>query len=204
MTPKTLRKERREKFETIIRESKIGSAAYARYDEYDQDFFDADIEALAELLAIAAESRSEIRGIEAAIFSGRKVTEEDMEEKTIRAACNEFESAIGFGALPWDSTADWTGLRKFVVKLYQSNPQEFREFETWRKGEGKYQGCTNKSIRENPRIFIDTHYPTFKASTAMYKKTDEVRPEYKPFKPEERNYVPRPENIKPIIRKTAE
>lgn len=191
MTPKTLRKERREKLDNLF----IQEGIYPTSKD--------DRERLIEKVLEAVESRSEVRGIESAIFAGRPVTEEDMEEKTIRAACNEFESALGFGSLPWDSTADWTGLRKFVVKLYQTDAQEFRKFDTWRKGDGKYQGCTNKSIRENPRIFIDTHYPTFKASTAMY-KTDETRPEYKPFVPEERNYVPRPENIKPVIRKTVE
>lgn len=35
-------------------------------------------------------------------------------------------------------------------------------------------------------------------------KTNEARPEYQPYKPEEKNYVPRPANIKPIIRKPAE
>ena len=190
MTPKTLRKQRLEKFLEILKKHFPEATGLV-------------LIGIAEELETASLSRSEVRGIEAAIFAGRPVTEEDMEEKTIRAACNEFESALGFGSLPWDSTADWTQLRKFVVKVYQTNPQEFRKFEEWRKGEGKYQGCTNKSIRENPSIFIDTHHPTFKASTAMY-KTDETRPEYKPFVPEERNYVPRPENIKPVIRKTVE
>lgn len=166
MTPKTLRKERREKLDNLF----IQEGIYPTSKD--------DRERLIEKVLEAVESRSEVRGIEAAIFAGRPVTEEDMEEKTIRAACNEFESALGFGSLPWDSTADWTAIRKFIVKLYQSNPQEFRGFETWRKGEGKYQGCTNKSIYEKPRIFIDTHYPTFKASTSMYKANDEA--DYRP------------------------
>jgi len=167
MTPKTLRKERKEKFTAILMKYYVGIN-----------------DGVLEELLDAAESRSErsISGIEAAMFADRPVTEEDLVDKIIRAATNEFESALGFGGLPWDSTANWTELRKFIVKVYQSAPQEFREFAAWRKGEGKYQGCTNKSIRENPIIFKDTHYPTFKAS-AMH-KTDESLPEYKPYQPE--------------------
>lgn len=205
----TLTRERRKKFEEEIQSSKLHY--YARLclehagntPEYVENTLAECRASLAAALADAAASRSEVRGIEAAIFSGRPVTEEDMEEKTIREACNEFESALGFGSLPWDSNAGWTELRKFVITIYKSDPQEFRKFEAWRKDAGKYQGATNKSIRENPIIFKDTHYPTFKAHLGMY-KTDEARPEYQPFKPEEKAYVPRPEHIKPIIRKSAE
>lgn len=199
MTPKTLSKERREKFEKILDGFRVTwqdpDPMYLDMVEWKRQLITA--------LTDASLSRSEVRGIEAAIFSGRSVTEEDMEEKTIRAATNEFESALGFGGLPWDSNTGWTELRKFIVKLYQSDPQEFRKFEAWRMDAGKYQGCTNKSIRENPVIFKDTHYPTYKAHSTM-RKTDESRPEYQPYKPEEKNYVPRPANIKPVIRKPVE
>jgi len=202
MTPKTLSKERREKFEKLIADWLANSPAILDVTD-DEKLLQTEIMKFAFDLSKAAESRSEVRGIEAAIFGGRPVTEEDLEEKVIRAACNEFESALGFGSLPWDSTANWAELRKFIVKLYQSDPQEFRKFEAWRMDAGKYQGCTNKSIRENPVIFKDTHYPTYKAHSTM-RKTDESRPEYQPYKPEEKNYVPRPANIKPVIRKPVE
>jgi len=108
----TITRERRQKFEAILLEEGI----------YPTSKVDRD--RVIEKLLVASASRSEVRGIEAAIFGDRPVTEEDMEEKTIREACNEFESALGFGQLPWDSTADWTSLRKYVVTLYQSDPKE--------------------------------------------------------------------------------
>jgi len=119
-------------------------------------------------------------------------------------AIHEFESAFGFNQLPWDTTSDWQAFKKWVVKIYQSAPADFRDYVEWRDGKGKYDAMSNKQIRLTPRAFMDTGYPTFKASAMYAKKTDEVRPEYKPYKPEERNYVPRPATIKPVIRKPAE
>lgn len=119
-------------------------------------------------------------------------------------AIHEFESAFGFNQLPWDTTSDWQAFKKWVVKIYQSAPADFREYVEWRSGNGKYDAMSNKQIRLTPRAFMDTGYPTFKASAMYAKKTDETRPEYKPYKPEEKNYVPRPATIKPVIRKPAE
>lgn len=119
-------------------------------------------------------------------------------------ALHEFESAFGFNQLPWDTTSDWQAFKKWVVKIYQSAPADFRDYVEWRGGKGKYDAMSNKQIRLTPRAFMDTGYPTFKASAMYAKKTDETRPEYKPYKPEEKNYVPRPATIKPVIRKPAE
>lgn len=93
-------------------------------------------------------------------------------------ALHEFESAFGFSQLPWDTTSDWQALKKWAVKIYQSDPQDFRDYVEWRGGKGKYDAMSNKQIRLTPRAFMDTGYPTFKAS-AMH-KTDEERGEYRP------------------------
>lgn len=88
------------------------------------------------------------------------------------AAIGEFESAFGFGQLPWDSTTAWQSFKKWVVKIYQSEPTIFRDYVKWRNGAGKYDAMSNKKIRENPKMFVDTGYPTYKASSVMYGERD--------------------------------
>lgn len=110
--------------------------------------------------------KEKLKGIEVAIFADRPVTEEDMEGKVIQEACNEFESALGFGALPWDSTNAWTIFRKWVVKV--SRPGLWEEYAKWRRNGGKYDAMSNKQIRQNPLMFIDTGYPAFEAHKTMY------------------------------------
>lgn len=181
----TLRRERIQKFREIIKQSEFYRECEFQWKD---EYLERQLNELAEALADVAQSRTELRGIESAIFADRPVTEEDMDEKIIREACNSFESALGFGTLPWDSTSSWTELRKFVVKLYQTDPMEFHYFQAWRKDEGKYQGVTNKSIRENPAMFKDTHYPTYKAHMGM-----QVKPPAPVYKPQDDGeYVPAP------------
>lgn len=80
-------------------------------------------------------------------------------------ATGEFESALGFGQLPWDSVTGWQAFKKFVVKIYQADPQTFRKYAEWRNGKGKYDAMSNKQIRQAPSQFIDTGYPAFMAHT---------------------------------------
>lgn len=86
-----------------------------------------------------------------------------------KATLDEFESALGFGQLPWDTTREWEAFKKWVVKI---PPGEWREYSEWREGKGKYNAMSNKQIRQNPRMFVDTGYPAFKASKAMYQDDD--------------------------------
>lgn len=179
MTPKTLSKERRERFEEIIAKWLADSPAITDVTG-DKSLLRKEIMFLAFDLAKASESRSEVRGIEAAMFADRPVSDEDMEEKTIRAATNEFESALGCGQFPWDSTAVWTKFRKWVVEIYKFTPTLFREYNQWRDGEGKFgDAMRNPKIRENPEAFMTTGWATFMFKTAA-KKTDEERGEYRP------------------------
>jgi len=80
-------------------------------------------------------------------------------------ALNEFESALGFGSLPWDTTTDWQAFKKWVIKV--SRPGLWRDYAEWRKNGGKYEAMSNKQIRQNPRMFIDTGYPAFEAHSTM-------------------------------------
>lgn len=87
-------------------------------------------------------------------------------------ATGEFESALGFGQLPWDSVTGWQAFKKWVVKIYQSDPQTFRKYAEWRTGKGKYDAMSNKQIRQAPSQFIDTGYPAFMAHNTMSVKPD--------------------------------
>jgi hypothetical protein len=111
-------------------------------------------------------------------------------------ATNEFERIFGFGALPWSSTSTWTKFQKFIVGLHTSDPGIFADYVAWRAGDGKYKAFSNRKIRENPSAFMDTGYPEYEASK-MYRRTDEVRPEYKPVQPDPNKdkYVQRPNHI---------
>lgn len=193
MTPKTLRKERREKIIIILEEWYPGNTVNKR---------------VADLLVQAVESRSEIRGIEAAMFGNRPVTLEDLDPTG--EALKAFESAMHLPGnwqwYPGKSTdeAAWKALREFVVKLYQSEGVKgFGEYFTWSIQPYSRGAMTALSIKQNPGNF-PASWAAFKASAMYAKKTDEARPEYKTFKPEEKNYVPRPEHLKPVIRKSAE
>ena len=90
-------------------------------------------------------------------------------------ALHDFERSFGFGLLPWFSNTVWDKFAKWIIK--QSAFGWFADYVKWREDLGKYKAFSNKKIRENPLAFIDTGYPEYEASK-MYRKTDEVRPEY--------------------------
>lgn len=89
------------------------------------------------------------------------------------SATGEFESAFGFGQLPWDSTATWQKFKNWTVKVYRANNQVFRQYVAWRNGKGKYEAMSNKQIRMTPQAFMDTGYPAFEAHSTMYTETEE-------------------------------
>lgn len=99
-----------------------------------------------------------------------ELTENNLAEKN---ATDGFESALGFGFLPWDSTKDWQAFKKWVVETHRKAPSAWQQFQEWRIGKGKYEAMSNKQIRQNPRMFIDTGYPAFIASSTMYGREEE-------------------------------
>lgn len=86
-------------------------------------------------------------------------------------AQKEFEAALGFGSLPWGGAFEKFG--RWVRKTYEADPQAFRRFAEWRKGDGKYIAMSNKQIRMNHDMFVDTGYPAFLAHVSMYQKSNE-------------------------------
>jgi hypothetical protein len=139
------------------------------------------------------------------IAHGEPITEEEARQAHLENNAHlEFERAFKFGTLPWDSNTTWTKFHKFVIKLYVTDQNVFKDYVMWRDGDGKYKAFSNRKIRETPAAFMDTGYPEYEASK-MYRKTDETRPEYQPVQPEDRSqYVPRPANIpRPNIKAPA-
>jgi hypothetical protein len=129
------------------------------------------------------------------IAHGEPITEEDVTQPALENnALIEFEKALGFGTLPWDSNTVWTSFKKFVVKVHTANSKVFADYKEWRDGDGKYKAFSNRKIRENPKMFMDTGYPEYEASK-MYHRTDETRPEYQPVPDTPVVRTPRPANV---------
>ena len=173
MTPKTLRKERREKFLEILRKHFPNETGLVLVD-------------IAEDLADAAESRSEVRGIEAAMFADRPVTGDDFDPTGEAEALKAFETALHLpGNWQWypgkgsDEKA-WKELRAFVVKLYRlEGVKAFEEYYTWSIQPYSRGAMTVLGIKRNPGDF-EASWAAFKASAMFAKRTDETRGEYRP------------------------
>jgi hypothetical protein len=90
-------------------------------------------------------------------------------------AMNEFESKLGFSSLPWDSTAEWQKFKKWVIATYSGRLTAWEDYSDWRKAKGKYDAMSNKQIRMNPSVFMDTGWPSFLASSAMYNDDEKTR-----------------------------
>jgi len=97
------------------------------------------------------------------------------QNKTAANAVNEFESKLGFSSLPWDSTTEWQKFKKWVIVTYSGRPTAWEDYADWRKSKGKYDAMNNKQIRMNPSVFIDTGWPSFLASSAMYDDGEKTR-----------------------------
>ncbi len=90
-------------------------------------------------------------------------------------AVNEFESKLGCSSLPWDSTAEWQKFKKWVIATYSGRLTAWEDYSDWRKAKGKYDAMSNKQIRMNPSVFMDTGWPSFLASSAMYDDGEKLR-----------------------------
>lgn len=108
---------------------------------------------------------------------------ENIDQKVIddavlaKEARDTFEKVFGFGTLPWSSNDVWTKFEKLVIKAYKENPGWIADYVFWRNGDGKYKAFSNRKIRENPQMFIDTGYPEYQTSK-MILATDSVKGSY--------------------------
>jgi hypothetical protein len=182
----TLRRELRTKFEGIL-------------NAFDDKLSRAEVEATSELLADAA---LEVRGIalsqqplsiENAIYAGVEVTESIMDKANLRdLAPKMFEKALGFSKpLPWWQGKEWTAFGEWVCDRYAESNTSFGEYNIWRVMPYTKGAMANTRIRLSTIEFMDS-WDMFMMSKGN--KTDEQRPEYKTYKEQEGNYVPRPSN----------
>lgn len=117
-------------------------------------------------------------GIGWMVAAGEQVDQSVIDEAVLaNDARNTFEKVFGFGTLPWSSNDVWTKFEKLVIKAYKENPGWIADYVFWRNGVGKYSAFSNRKIRENPQMFIDTGYPEYQANK-MYRKTDELQVSY--------------------------
>ena len=138
-------------------------------------------------------STSQIKGIEAALFSGRPVTSDDL--PIMENALKEFESAL---SLPYNwnwypaKTSEekaWRELRDFVLEKWRADNQAFRKYAAWRSTPFVKGALSNLAIQRKPYEFI-TSWSDYLASESMI--NSKTTPEYKPL-PEDNNvYVPNP------------
>lgn len=116
-------------------------------------------------------------GIGWLVAAGEQVDQSVIDDAVLaNDARNTFEKVFGFGTLPWSSNDVWTKLEKLVVQGYKDNPGWIAQYVLWRNGDGKYTAFSNRKIRENPQMFIDTGYPEFVASKAYQKLTESTSP----------------------------
>lgn len=85
-------------------------------------------------------------------------------EQAEREATSAFESAFGFGSLPWRSTSVWDKMAVFVTSVHQQDAAAFRDYVAWRANGGKFVAMSNKQIRQSPQMLIDTGWPEFEAA----------------------------------------
>jgi len=201
----TLTRERRKKFEEEIQSSKLHY--YARLclehagntPEYVENTLAECRASLAAALADASASRSEVRGVEWAMFADRPVTKEDFPQALEDEALKAFETAMHCpGSWKWypgkaSDEAAWKELREAVVSIYQSDGAEgFVGYYSWSVQTYSRGAMTLLAIQNNPAGFA-LSWVAYQGSDAYRaKKTDEIRPVYRAEAEPKPNYVPAP------------
>ena len=157
MTPKTLAKERKKKFEAVIFSSEL--YAMAEEDQFagKEERVNA-VKTLAALLAEAAQSRSETMTIENAIALDIPVTQEMADTASLKdTAPKMFEAALGFKKpLPWWSNKEWTAFAEWVCEEYSKSKTAFGEYNIWRFTPYIKGGIANTRLRGFPAEFYDS------------------------------------------------
>lgn len=112
-----------------------------------------------------------IKGIEAALFSDRPVTNDDL--PMMEVALHEFESALSlpanwnwYPAKSGDEKA-WRELRDFIFEKWQADNGTFRKYATWRATPYVKGALSNLAIQRRPTEFI-TSWSDYLASSSMY------------------------------------
>lgn len=192
----TLRRELRLKFLDILKSWNV----------HDEELLSTELAEAAMTVKFMVEDKPKINMKNAdpawAILAGTEIEQEEIDENIFaKEATDDFERQLGFGILPWNSDDAWTKFYKFIVKIYKQSQGVWMDYAVWREGDGKYgKAMTNNAIRKNPKMFMDTGYPTYEASK-MYRK--DTQPEYKKVENVEIEAVPNPYQKPTILRGKA-
>lgn len=192
MTPKTLRKERAEKFISIL--SEFGVIQHPIIGEQDGDELYEWRMRLSYALADAAASRTEVRGIEAAMFGNRTVTESDLpiSDEALKAFERDMQCPGSWSWYPAKSSDEpaWKALREFVVKLYQEDNKAFEKYHTWAAQPFSRGAKTLGMIRFDPYCF-EFAWADYLAANPVVETKKADLPTYQPE--DESQFVPAPE-----------
>jgi hypothetical protein len=101
----------------------------------------------------------QIKGIEAAMFANRTVTESDLQDPTERLALEAFERDMQLPA-SWQwypakasKEREWKAFREFVIKTYRADPKAFSKYNTWRNQPFVKGAKSNTQIKDYPADF---------------------------------------------------
>ena len=101
--------------------------------------------------------KPQIKGIEAAMFGGREVTEEDIpsNDEALKAFERDLQCPGSWSWYPAKSSDEpaWKSLREFVVKTYQSDPKAFEKYYTWARDPFSRGAKLPIHIRQDPTCF---------------------------------------------------
>ncbi len=101
--------------------------------------------------------KTQIKGIEAAMFGGREVTQDDIpsNDEALKAFERDLQCPGSWSWYPAKSTDEpaWKSLREFVVTLYQSDAKAFEKYYTWARDPFSRGAKLPIHIRQDPTCF---------------------------------------------------
>lgn len=102
-------------------------------------------------------TKTQIKGIEAAMFDGREVTQDDIpsNDEALKAFERDLQCPGSWSWYPAKSTDEpaWKSLREFVVTLYQSDAKAFEKYCTWARDPFSRGAKLPIHIRQDPTCF---------------------------------------------------
>jgi len=119
-------------------------------------------------------TKPQIKGIEAAMFGGRKVEESDLPigDEALKAFERDMQcpgSWQWYPAKPQDEPT-WKALREFVISLYQSDNKAFEKYYTWARDPYARGAKLAIHIRQDPTCF-EYAWQSFRAAVPVVENT---------------------------------
>lgn len=134
--------------------------------------------------SLIKKQKTEIKGIEAAMFGNRPVSESDLPigDEALKAFERDMQCPGSWSWYPAKSTDEpaWKYLREFVVKTYQADPKAFEKYYTWSKQPYSRGAMTVLGIKRNPADF-ELSWAAFCASDMYSPKQETTNEDGKGF-----------------------